>query len=146
MNKSNGYEDIAAIFIKNREQAVQGIGASSVRDWAKTLPANATVLDLGCGTGIPVAKVLLDEGMRIYGVDASPTMVQTFRQNFPNTPVVCEAVEASLFFNREFDAIAAWGLLFLLPQEVQKIVIQKAGNALQTGGKLLFTAPSQRVD
>jgi cyclopropane fatty-acyl-phospholipid synthase-like methyltransferase len=140
MDKSNGYEQIAPIFIKGRGQAVNGIGKSSVRKWAQTLPAESVVLDLGCGTGIPVSMVLIDEGMTVYGVDASPTMVRAFQQNFPNNPVACEAVEDSLFFNRKFDAIIAWGLIFLLPVEVQKIVLQKAANALQVGGRFLFTA------
>jgi len=144
MDKSNGYEQIAPIFIKGRGQAVDGIGKSSVRKWAQTLPAKSVVLDLGCGTGIPVSMVLIDEGMTIYGVDASPTMVKAFQQNFPNNPVACEAVEDSLFFNRKFDAIIAWGLIFLLPGEVQKVVIQKVANGLKTGGKFLFTATGKR--
>lgn len=37
MDKSNGYEGIAAVFIKGRGQAISGIGASSVRGWARTL-------------------------------------------------------------------------------------------------------------
>ena len=131
MDKSNGYENIAASFISSRKQA---IGASSVRYWAKTLLPKATVLDLGCGTGIPVSKVLMDEGMLVYGIDASPTLVQTFQQNFPNSPVTCEAVEDSLFFERQFDAIIAWGLLFLLPMDIQTLVLRKAADALSTGG------------
>src|SRR5260221_698156 len=111
MDKSNGYEGIATIFIKGRGQAVKGIGASFVRAWVRTLPQNSTLLDLGCGTGIPISKVLMDEGMTVYGVDASPTMVKAFQQNFPNAPVANEAAEDSLFFNRKFDGIVAWGLL-----------------------------------
>lgn len=145
-DKSNGYEDVATIFIKGRGQAVNGIGSSSVRNWVRTLPLNAVVLDLGCGTGIPNSKLLIDGGMEVYGIDASPTLVKAFQNNFPNTPVACEAVEDSLFFNRKFDGIIAWGLLFLLPKETQEIVIQKAANALQTGGKLLFTAPSKKTE
>jgi 2-polyprenyl-3-methyl-5-hydroxy-6-metoxy-1,4-benzoquinol methylase len=140
MDKSNGYEGIAAIFIKGRGQAVNGIGARFVRKWAQTLQKNSAVLDLGCGTGIPISKVLMDEGMIVYGVDASPTMVKTFRQDFPNNPVACEAAEDSLFFNRKFDGIISWGLVFLLPGEMQEIVIQKAASALKTGGKFLFTS------
>ncbi|ADB38218.1 class I SAM-dependent methyltransferase [Spirosoma linguale] len=140
MDKSNGYEEIAARFIMTRTQA---IGSSSVRDWAKTLPPNATVLDLGCGSGMPIAKLLLEEGMNVYGLDASPTMIQTFQLNFPALPAACEGVEDSLFFNRHFEAIIAWGLLFILPMEVQQLVLQKAAAALPTGGKLLFTAPAQ---
>ncbi len=75
MDKSNGYEGIAAMYIKARGQTASGIGALTVHSWAKTLPPNATVLDLGCGTGIPISKVLLEEGIRVYGVDASQAMV-----------------------------------------------------------------------
>ena len=142
MDKSNGYEAIAAQFITSRGLS---IGVASVRHWAKTLPLQATVLDLGCGTGVPISKALMDEGMRLYGIDAAPALVETFRLNFPHTPVACEAVEDSSFFRRQFDAIVAWGLLFLLPIDVQDIVLQKAATALLTGGKLLFTAPAQAV-
>ena len=142
MDKSNGYEDVATIFINIRGQDVKGIGTSSVRQWTRTLPPASTVLDLGCGTGIPISKVLMDEGMTVYGVDASPTLVKAFQQNFPNTHIACESVEASLFFNYKFDGIIAWGLMFLLSKQTQAMVIQKAANALPTGGKLLFTAPA----
>lgn len=143
MDKSNGYENIAATFIKVRGKT---IGISSVRNWVRTLQQNSTILDLGCGSGYPITKVLIDEGMNVYGIDASPTLVEAFRQHFPDTPVVCEAAEDSLFFNRKFDGIIAWGLLFLMPKEVQKSVIQKAADALKTGGKLLFTAPCQKTE
>lgn len=143
MDKSNGYEDKAATFIRCRSKGVNGIGAPSVRHWAKSLPLNATVLDIGCGIGLPISKALVDEKLTVYGIDASPSMVQLFRQNFPTIPVACEAVEDSSFFNRQFDAIIAWGLVFLLPVETQEIAIQKMANALHVGGKLLFTAPSQ---
>jgi chemotaxis methyl-accepting protein methylase len=44
--------------------------------------------------------------------------------------VACEAAEDSSYFNRQFDAIISWGLMFLLPEETQEIVIQKMANAL----------------
>lgn len=51
-----------------------------------------------------------------------------------------------MFFSRKFDGVIAWGLMFLMPGEIQAKVIQKASNALKTGGKLLFTAPYQKTD
>ena len=143
MDKSNGYEGVALRFINDRGRAIQGVGTSAVRQWARTLSPGSTVLDIGCGTGIPISNVLIDEGLTVYGIDASPTLVNTFRQNFPTSPVICESVEDSSFFNRQFKAIIAWGLLFLLPEKSQALVLQKAANALQTGGKLLFTSPYQ---
>ncbi len=140
MDKSNGYESIAEVFVKGRGRAVNGIGTSSVRRWAKSLQPGSVVLDLGCGTGIPVSKILIDEGMTVYGIDASLTMTKVFHENFPDMPIVCEAAEESSFFNRQFDAIISWGLMFLMPVESQKILINKSAIALKPGGKFLFTA------
>nr|WP_295934607.1 class I SAM-dependent methyltransferase [uncultured Dyadobacter sp.] len=145
MDKSNGYEAHATTFIRCRSKGVNGVGSPSVRQWARSLPLNATVLDVGCGAGDPISKALVDEGLTVYGIDASPSMVQTFKQNFPNIPVACEAAQDSSFFNRQFDAIISWGLIFLLPVEIQEVVIRKMANALYAGGKLLFTAPSQKM-
>ena len=146
MDTSNGYENIAARFIKMRGQSIHGIGVSSVRNWTQTLLPGSSVLDLGCGTGIPISKVLIEEGMTVYGIDASATLIHEFQQNFPEVAVACEPVENSLFFNRKFDAIIAWGLIFLLSGDAQIKVIQKAASALQPGGKLLFTAPCQQTE
>ena len=107
------------------------------------LSAGATVLDLGCGTGVPISQVFIERGFNVYGVDAAPTMVAAFRDNFPNVPVDCAAVEDSDFFGRAFDAVVAWGLLFLLDVEIQCKVIGKVAGVLRSGGRLLFTAPRQ---
>jgi 2-polyprenyl-3-methyl-5-hydroxy-6-metoxy-1,4-benzoquinol methylase len=101
------------------------------------------VLDLGCGSGIPISQILVGEGLTVYGLDASPTLVAAFREHFPDAPVACEAVEDSTFFHRLFDGIVAWGLLFLLPPETQVSLLQRMAAALTAGGRLLFTAPAQ---
>src|ERR1700758_4803094 len=84
------------------------IGVKRVRDWAKALPRGAAVVDLGCGPGVPITEVLVAEGLSVYGVDAAPSFVQAFRRNLPNTPIACEAVQDSKFFDRTFDGVLAW--------------------------------------
>lgn len=146
MDGSNGYEKIAKRFIEIRGQKIDGIGTSSVRNWIKKAPKNSDVLDLGCGTGFPLAKVLVEENMNVFGIDDSPTLVREFQKNFPNLPVACEAVENSRFFNKKFDAILVWGLLFLLSPENQILLLQKISRSLHSKGRLLFTAPEQAVE
>jgi cyclopropane fatty-acyl-phospholipid synthase-like methyltransferase len=107
------------------------------------LPGGATVLDLGCGTGVPISQALIERGFHVYGVDASPTMVAAFRASFPTVPVECAAVEDSDFFGRTFEGVVAWGLFFLLDVEVQRRLIVRVAGVLRTAGRLLFTAPSQ---
>lgn len=146
IDESNGYEGIAEIYINGRGRAVNGVGSSTARAWAKTLSKGSVVLDIGCGTGIPVTKILLDEGLVAYALDASPKMIEDFRQNFPNTPVACESVEKSRFFDRSFDGIISVGLMFLLSEETQRMVIPKIAAALNPGGRLLFTAPPDKME
>ena len=145
-DESNGYDDIAETYIKGRGRAVNGIGSSTARAWAQTFHSGSVVLDLGCGTGIPVTKILLDAGLSAYAVDASPKMVADFQQNFLNVPVACESVERSSFFDRTFDGIISVGLMFLLSDETQRALIPKMAAALNPGGKLLFTAPLVKVE
>jgi cyclopropane fatty-acyl-phospholipid synthase-like methyltransferase len=146
IDESNGYEIIADIYIKGRGREFNGIGSSTARAWARTFHIGSAVLDLGCGTGIPVTKILLETGLNVYAVDASPKMVENFRQNFPAVPVACESVEQSTFFNRTFDGIISIGLMFLLSAETQQALIPKMAAALNPGGKLLFTAPHDKVE
>jgi SAM-dependent methyltransferase len=140
IDRSNGYEGITAEFVSTRSAT---IGVKRVRDWAKALPRGAAVVDLGCGPGFPITKVLVAEGLTVYGVDAASSFVQAFRRNLPNTPVACEAVQDSRFFDRTFDGVLAWGLMFLLLPEDQRRLIQRIADILVPGGRLLFTSPAE---
>jgi SAM-dependent methyltransferase len=102
-------------------------------------------LDLGCGHGLPISRALADEGLHLFGIDASPTLVAAYRQNLPGSTVECSLAELSPFFHRSFGAAVAWGLLFLLSPDNQKRVIRNVGAALVAGDRFLFTAPHQAV-
>lgn len=141
---SNGYEAVAAEFMAHRAES--SIGVSTVRRWSSLLPRRGTVLDLGCGHGVPLAEMLVGEGFRVSGVDASPTMIAAFRARFPDAPAEEGSVEDSRFFGRPFDGVIAWGLIFLLREEAQAGVIRRVASALEPGGRFLFTAPSQECD
>jgi SAM-dependent methyltransferase len=114
-----------------------------VRKWARTLLRGNTVIDLGCGSGFPITAVLVDEGLHVFGVDAAPSFVVAFQRNLPGTPIVCEAVQESRFFDRTFDAVLAWGLMFLLKSEDQHRLIQRFAEILVPGGRLLFTSTAK---
>jgi 2-polyprenyl-3-methyl-5-hydroxy-6-metoxy-1,4-benzoquinol methylase len=80
-DRSNGYEGVAAEFLSGRGgPRSSGVGAKSVREWARSLPQGAAVLDLGCGTGLPITVVLVSEGLNVHAVDAAPSFVEAFRE------------------------------------------------------------------
>lgn len=136
-DRSNGYEAIADRFVAARS----AIGSDVVRDWATTLPAGAAIVDIGCGSGWPVATTLTAAGHRVAGIDPSPTLLAAFRRALPQADIACEAVEDSRFFDRRFDAAVAIGLLFLLPETAQAALIGRVGQVLKPGDRFLFGAP-----
>ncbi|MDX3774628.1 class I SAM-dependent methyltransferase [Chromatiaceae bacterium AAb-1] len=143
-DKSNGYEAITQEFISIRNSS--SIGVATVCNWADTLPPGSTILDLGCGHGIPLSKKLIDKGFTLYGIDASPSMIAAFRSQFPNIQTECNTIEDSRFFGRRFDGVMAWGLMFLLAPDVQAMLIQKVASSLEPEGRFLFTAPQQACE
>jgi cyclopropane fatty-acyl-phospholipid synthase-like methyltransferase len=137
---SNGYEGCAEAFMRARNP---GIGALVILEWAATLPPGGAVLDVGCGSGVPVTQLLLNARRAVYGVDASPTLVAAFQRRFPRVPVVCAALEDSDFFARTFAGVVAIGLVFLLAPESQRALIRRVADVLEVGGRFLFTAPRE---
>jgi SAM-dependent methyltransferase len=138
---SNGYEHVAQQFLEHRRRS--DVGATTLRTWGRSLPPNAAVLDLGCGSGVPISQALMDEGVAVYGVDSSPTLCAAFRCNLPGALVACECVEESEFFGRRFEGAVAWGLMFLLPAESQLTLVDRVARALSSRGHFLFTVPTQ---
>lgn len=140
MDSSHGYERLAAEYASLRSPT---IGVTAVKRWTSKVRPGGLVLDLGCGNGIPLAQLLLDQGFKISAVDASPSMIRAFRARFPGVPAECCSVSESSFFGRTFDGILAWGLVFLLSPAEQRAFFPRVSAALGDSGQLLFTAPRQ---
>ena len=49
-----------------------------VREWARALPRGCDVLDAGCGPGVPITVVLVEEGLNVSGVDGSAALWRRF--------------------------------------------------------------------
>jgi len=145
MDRSNGYEAVSQEFLAGRgsRNRSAAIGVEQVRKWARKLPPGGSVIDLGCGPGFPITAVLVEEGLRVFGVDAAPSFVAAFQRNLPGTPVICEAVQESRLFDRTFDGVLSWGLMFLLTAEDQRRLIQRFAEILVPRGQLLFTATAK---
>ena len=142
MDASHGYEANAAKYL----QARSAVGTATVRTWANGLPRGGRVLDLGCGSGLPVTRVLTEAGLHVYALDASPTLVKAFRVNLPEVEVRCEDVLMSDCYGLKYDGIVAIGLVFLLDEGSQEQLLRKCALLLRPAAQLLFTAPREKVE
>ena len=133
------YEDHWSKYLQNRDQS--SVGVRVTEQWSRALPERATTVELACGGGYPVTRVLQKTGLNIYAIDSSTSLLARFRERFPLIPVQCSKVQDSDFFNRTFDACIATGLLFLLSESDQEHLIGRVSAVLVPGGRFLFTAP-----
>ncbi|KAL7792887.1 S-adenosyl-L-methionine-dependent methyltransferase [Trichoderma afarasin] len=103
------------------------------------------ILDIGCGTGCPVAQVLSSapHNHHVLGIDASETMLSIARQSVP--AATFQLIDARKFEAEEasYDAVTSY---FALLQDIShdeiRETIQKIFNWLKPGGFfILGTVP-----
>jgi SAM-dependent methyltransferase len=97
------------------------------------------VLDVGCGTGRPIAQYLVERRCAVVGVDGAPAMVELFRRNVPEArAAVVDMREMAL--GEAFDAILAWDSFFHLAPDDQRAVLAVFASHAAPRAVLMFTA------
>ncbi len=106
---------------------------------AEGLAPGARVLDLGCGTGEPVARHLAERGFRVVGVDESERMLEIARRVVPAAEFVrgdmCEVT-----LEGGFAAAVAWDSVFHVPRARHREIFRRLAGLLGAGGRLLLSA------
>jgi SAM-dependent methyltransferase len=103
------------------------------------LSSSANVLDLGCGSGSPVAKYMAGNGLRVTGVDSSPTFISLCRQRLPDHEWLAGDMR-SLHLPRQFDGLLAWDSLFHLTPEDQRRMFNVFARHAAPSAVLMFNS------
>ncbi len=106
------------------------------------LPRNATVVDLGCGAGVPVTKVLADSGFSVTGVDFSETMLNLATKNVPDAKFIKNNMTDLDFEDNAFDGLTACYSIIHVPREKHVPLFQTFHRILKPNGILLISMGS----
>ncbi len=142
----NSYDRIAAQWHKNfRGQAYVDRTLRYVDRVLEGLPPQAEVLDLGCGTGEPIARHIIDRGFRVVGVDQSQKLLEIAHAVIPEAQLI-HADMLDVQFTKTFAAAIAWDSVFHVSRQHHAAIYQKLADALDAGGRLLLSVGGSGAD
>ncbi|MEP3191637.1 MAG: class I SAM-dependent methyltransferase [Parasphingorhabdus sp.] len=107
------------------------------------LPLDARLLDLGCGSGIPIAGYFLNKGYALVGVDYANRMIELARKRYPsadwpNADWIAQDMN-QLSLSGQFDGIYSWDGFFHLSIEEQREIIPKLSKLVKVQGAIMLT-------
>jgi SAM-dependent methyltransferase len=136
-----GYQVIAPIYHERRvarEQAnVEWLDALRPR-----LPAVGRVIDLGCGSGVPVTRYFATRGYQVEGFDLSPAMLDIARREVPEAAFHEARIEDVALAPQSVDLIVSFFAIIHVPRSEHARLFGRMWTWLRPGGAALLSLGS----
>ena len=103
------------------------------------IPKQGSILDIGCGNGVPIAPYFLSVGFQVEGIDSSETMISYCQERFPDQ---CWHIDdmRGLHLDKKFHGLIAWDSFFHLTQDDQRNMFSIFSQHALAGAALMFTS------
>lgn len=98
----------------------------------------ATMLDMGRGTGRPMAEYIASQGRHVLGVDQSESMLAIARRRLPAEQWVLSTMEAFAPL-KGYQGALLWDLLLHIPRAEHESIVRKVVQGLPLGGRIMLT-------
>ena len=103
------------------------------------LPEGGSILDIGCGSGEPVAAYLIGLGYALTGIDSSGILIALCRERFPAGDWRVGDMR-TLSLGMRFEGLIAWHSFFHLPMAEQRLMFPRFAAHAAPGAMLMFTS------
>ena len=111
----------------------------------ESLPSGATLLDLGCGAGLPTTQ-LLAQHFVVTGVDISAQQIARAREeHIPNARFLQADITKLHLAPASFDAVAAFFSIIHVPRHQHPRLLRKIATWLRPGGLFVASLGAQSV-
>jgi ubiquinone/menaquinone biosynthesis C-methylase UbiE len=137
-----GYNAIADKYLAERTRDSEDVRLLS--ELMERLPANARVLDAGCGAGIPISQ-LLSERFQVTGVDFSEAQIELAKKNASNAQFLREDMTKLDFPNETFDGITSYYAIIHIPREEHATLLANFYRMLKPGGVALLCLGAEHL-
>ncbi len=95
-------------------------------------------LDVGCGAGGRIVRLMQEHELAVTGIDVSAEMIRLAIENHPDENFYVDDI-CRFESEQKFNFIVAWDSIFHLPLEQQEPVVGKLCALLEPGGVVIYT-------
>jgi len=118
---------------KNYDNRTKQELSQTFKEFILLIPTNGKILDLGCGTGLPHTRYLVEKGFDVTGVDLSGEMVKIAMMNVPEATFFIQSMN-EIMYEEEFQGVMSSFSMLLLTPELFKETASRIHSALKQGG------------
>jgi len=113
-----------------------------IQEFLAHLPEGGTVLDIGCGGGIPVLRNLVDNGYNAKGIDFSQGMLTLAKQNVPEAELILGDITKTNFESESLDGIISTYAFIHIFRTQHPLLYTKIFRWLKPGAIMLVSTAS----
>jgi cyclopropane fatty-acyl-phospholipid synthase-like methyltransferase len=135
------YDEIAGEF--NRTRILESPG--ELAPLLEALTPGSTILDLGCGSGVPITKALAGPH-NVIGLDLSSRQLANAVVQVPSADFLQGDMSRCHFRSGSFDAVVSFYAIFHLPLAYHAPLIARIADWLTPGGYFLATLSPNRQE
>ena len=137
-----GYNAIADRYLAERTRDSEDVRL--LDDFIERLPANAKVLDAGCGAGVPISQ-MLSVHFDVTGVDFSEAQFKLAEKNVPKAKFLCQDMTKLDFPEDTFDGICSYYAIIHVPREEHQPLLANFYRMLKPGGFTLLCLGAEHL-
>jgi SAM-dependent methyltransferase len=132
--------EIAANYdlIEGRFRRSETAGLDYLDRFCSLLTPRGRILDIGCGTGVPITKRLVERQFSVHALDISANMLAAAKRNAHATAFHHADIMTWVPTSR-YDGVVAWDSIFHLTVDNQRMALEKILRMLRHQGVALIT-------
>ena len=119
---AEGYDRVSRAYRSDSDPDAENEYKAWLEPIMKELPFGSSILDLGCGCGIPASRLLASK-YAVVGIDISPVQIERARALVPHASFSEADMTAISFPAARFDAIVSFFAMIHVPLSKQPALI-----------------------